>query len=509
MAIELVINATSYEVRVALVENGTTTEFYLQRQREKGMVGNIYKGRVVRVLPGMQAAFVDVGLERTAFLFVDDVFIGPTGLEEQLKKEYGCGESIQYESIQLDAATRRSPGMNIEDLLFEGQEILVQISKEPLGTKGARLTCHISIPSRHLVLMPTTSHIGISKKIESEAARKCLWAEIDALRPPGMGFIVRTVAENATREKLENNMEFLLSLWQDIQERAKRASVPSLVYEDLNISLRAIRDLFSHEVDRLVVDDQATYDEILEFVHVFAPRLKERIYKYDGELPIFDAYGVEVDTNRALGKKIWLRSGGYIVIELTEALTVIDVNTGRYVGKHNLEETILKTNLEAVKEIAYQLRLRNIGGIIIIDFIDMEPEVHRNEVYRALTEEVKKDKSKINILALSEFGLVQMTRMRSRENISRMLQEPCFYCDGEGYLKSRRTTCFEIFRRIGREAGEIKGNKVIIKVHPLVADIMLREEGPSVEELERETKKRLTILPSNGMHIEKYEIIWE
>jgi len=506
MATDLVVNATRFEIRVALVENGSTVEFFLERQSEKGLVSNIYKGRVVRVLPGMQAAFVDVGLERTAFLYVDDVCNTLTDIEQQmLKNDFPgcCG------GPRLDVPTRRSPGANIEDLLVEGQEILAQVCKEPMGTKGARLTCHISIPCRNLVLMPTTNHVGISRRIEDEEIRLRLRAEIEAMRPPGVGFIARTVAEDVSREKLVTDMEFLLSLWQDIQDRAARAPVPSLVYEDLDITLRSVRDLFSHEVDRLVVDDQRTYERIIDFLDTFAPRLKSRVYKYEGEAPIFDAYGVEIDAVHALGKKVWLKSGGYIVIELTEALTVIDVNTGRYVGKNDLEETIFKTNMEAVKEIAYQLRLRNIGGIIIIDFIDMEEETHREEVYRALKEEVRKDKSRVNILALSEFGLVQMTRKRNRENIARMLCEPCFYCDGEGFLKSCRTITYEIFRRLTRDARDSECGSVTIRVHPRVADLMLREEAIYIAGLEKDIGKRLTVVPNSGLHLEKYELIWE
>ncbi|MEW6218119.1 MAG: Rne/Rng family ribonuclease [Thermodesulfobacteriota bacterium] len=507
MATDLVINATSYEHRVALVENGQTVEFYVERRIDRGQVGNIYKGRVVRVLPGMQAAFVDIGLERTAFLYVDDVCFPVADLEAlMLRNDFDgacCGASHEM-------PLRRVPGTNIDDLLTEGQDILVQVCKEPLGTKGARLTCHISLPGRNLVLMPTTNHVGVSRRIDNDDVRQFLRETIETLRPPGIGFIARTVAETATLPKLETEMEFLLSLWQDIQERGARAPVPSLVHEDLDITLRAVRDLFSHEVDRLVVDDGATCDRILQFVDHVTPRLRSKVYRYEGELPIFDAYGIEMDINRALAKKVWLKSGGYIVIEMTEALTVIDVNTGRYVGKTDLEETIFKTNMEAVKEIAYQLRLRNVGGIIIIDFIDMEEELHRDELLRSLNEEVKKDKSRINILKISEFGLVQMTRKRSRDALARQLCEPCFYCDGEGFLKGRSTLCFEILRRIRREVGsQPDRHTVYIRVHPRVADVMLKEEGQAVAELEQEIGRRVVIEPCKELHLERYEIIWD
>ena len=506
MATDLLINATSFEVRIALVEHGNLVEFYLERPTEKGLVGNIYRGKVVRVLPGMQAAFVDIGLERTGFLYVDDVHTNAAELENRITHN-GCTQCC--ENMPTDALDRRKPGMNIDELLHEGQELLVQICKEPMGTKGARLTCHITLPCRNLVFMPTTDHIGISRKIADEALRQRLREDIEQLRPAGTGFIVRTMAENASREDLEADMEFLLHIWSEIQDNSEKTPVGRLVYEDLDITLRATRDIFSPEVDRVVVDDRPTFERVLRFVKTFAPRLQDKVYFYDEETPLFDAYGVEMDVQRALDKKIWLRSGGYIIIEATEALTVIDVNTGRYVGKRGLEETIFKTNMEAVKEIAYQLRLRNIGGIIIIDFIDMEEELHRDEVFRALKEAVRKDKSRINILRVSEFGLVQMTRKRSREDLSHVMCEPCIYCDGEGMLKSRRTICYEIFRRISRNARKMPGAKVTVIVNPKVAAMMLKDEAATIEHLEGEVHKRLTIVPTPDFHLEKYEIKWE
>jgi ribonuclease G len=507
MATDLLINATSYEVRIALVEHGNLVELYLERPTEKGLVGNIYRGKVVRVLPGMQAAFVDIGLERTGFLYVDDVHTSVADIEDRIVPN-GCANEC-CENIGTDALDRRKPGMNIDELLQEGQDLLVQICKEPMGTKGARLTCHITLPCRNLVFMPMTDHIGISRKISEEEVRQQLREDIEQLRPVGTGFIVRTMAENASREDLEADMEFLLHIWSEIQDQAEKTPVGSLVYEDLDITLRAVRDIFSPTVDRVVVDDRNTFQRVLRFVKTFAPRLQDKVYLYDEETPLFDAYGVEIEIHRALDKKIWLRSGGYIIIESTEALTVIDVNTGRYVGKRGLEETIFKTNMEAVKEIAYQLRLRNIGGIIIIDFIDMEEETHREEVFRSLKEAVKKDKSRINILRVSEFGLVQMTRKRSREDLSRVMCEPCIYCDGEGLLKSRRTICYEIFRRISRNARKMPGAKVTVIVNSRVAAMMLKDEAATIEHLEGEVHKRLTIVPTQDFHLEKYEIKWE
>jgi ribonuclease G len=503
----LLINATSYEIRIALVEHGNLVEFYLERPVEKGMVGNIYRGRVVRVLPGMQAAFVNLGLERTGFLYVDDVQTDSKILANRMTNnecEQGCCDD-DTEIVQKPVI----PSVNIEELLTEGQDILVQICKEPLGTKGARLTCHITLPCRNLVYMPMTDHIGISRKLENDEDRQRLREEIEKLRPQDAGFIVRTVAENASREDLEADMEFLLHLWGEIQDRAIKAPVPSLVYEDLDITQRAVRDLFTPDNQRVVVDDRATFERVCNFVETFVPQLRNRVMHYNNKIPLLDAYGVEVDISRALEKKVWLRSGGYIIIETTEALTVVDVNTGRYVGRKDLEETIFKTNMEAVKEIAYQLRLRNIGGIIIIDFIDMADELHREEVFNALQEAVKKDKSRANILKVSEFGLVQMTRKRDRENLSQMMCEPCMYCGGEGLLKSRRSLCYEIFRKVLYESSKMAGDTVTLKVHPSVADMMLKDETLNTENLEKDIQKRFIIVPDSDMYIEKYEIIWQ
>ncbi|MBW2506008.1 MAG: Rne/Rng family ribonuclease [Deltaproteobacteria bacterium] len=501
----LLINANPYEIRIALIEHGNLVEFYQERPVEKGLVGNIYQGRVVRVLPGMQAAFIDLGLERTGFLYVDDVRTDNRHFEDRMMNN-ACQSCCETPELLTEGPATQ---VNIEDLLTEGQEVMVQICKEPLGTKGARLTCNITLPCRNLVYMPMTDHIGISRKVEDDEDRQRLREEIENLRPQDAGFIVRTVAESASREDLEADMEFLLHLWGEIKDRATKASVPNMVYEDLDITQRAVRDLFTPDIQRVIVDDRETYKRVCNFVETFVPQLRNRISLYENEIPLMDAYGIEVEISRALEKKVWLRSGGYIIIETTEALTVVDVNTGRFVGRKDLEETIFKTNMEAVKEIAYQLRLRNIGGIIIIDFIDMEQESHREDVFNALQEAVKKDKSRANILKVSEFGLVQMTRKRDRENLSQMMCEPCMYCGGDGLLKSRRSVCYEIFRKLSHEGRKMAGSTVTIKVHPSVADLMLKDETLHTDNLEKETGKRFIIVADNDMYLEKYEIIWE
>lgn len=508
MYTDILINATPYENRIALVESGNLLEIHLERPAEKGLTGNIYCGRVVRVLPGMQAAFVDIGLERTGFLYVDDVQTSQSDLEKRTANaEKPCSPFV-LETQSPAADSQHHTSQSIEKLLKEGQEILVQIAKEPIGTKGARLTCHITLPCRNLVFMPRTDHVGISRKIQDEEVREQLKEKINRLRPPGTGFIVRTVAENISSAELEADMEFLLLLWDEIISTAGRSPVPSLVHKDLDMVLRSVRDLFTDDVNELIIDSKELHEKLLAFVMTFAPHLKDRIIHYEGKNPILEEYGVEVDINRALDKKVWLRSGGYIIIETTEALTVVDVNTGRYVGRHDLSETIFKTNMEAVREIAYQLRLRNIGGIIIIDFIDMDNEQHREELYRAFQESTRKDKSRVNILKLSEFGLVQMTRKRSCESLAQVMCEPCFYCAGDGIIKSNRTLSYEIFRKITRDAPKIKGHNVTIKVHPRVADMLLREEAHHIEFLENMTQKQFTIIPVRDIHIKRYEIIW-
>lgn len=517
MSAELIINADFFETRVALVENAQVAEFYVERSSDRGIGGNIYKGRVVRVLPGMQAAFVDINLEKAAFLYVSDVY-QPAGDFERLFLSSCNGETEEGQEEKEVVEAQEStvpeempippdyPSIPIEDRLQEGQELLVQVAKEPIGSKGARITTHITIPGRNLVLMPTMDHVGVSRRIENEKERKRLREVMVAIRPSNCGFIVRTAAEGTEPEKLQAEMDFLLRLWQSIQRRAESAPVSSLVYQELDITLRAVRDLFTKEVDRLVIDSEQEYRKIVAFIETFMPALQNGIELYEGDEPIFDAYGIEMEIQRALSRKIWLKSGGYIVIETTEALTAIDVNTGRYVGKRNLEETILKTNLEAVKEIAYQLRLRNLGGIIIIDFIDMEKEGNREKVFNALKEALRRDKSKTNILRMSELGLIEMTRKRTRESIGRVLCESCFYCEGEGHLKSRQTVCYDILRELERDRRELFGKNIMVTVHPEVASRFYDEERTALERVEERLQARIMVKGEPDLHIESYEI---
>jgi ribonuclease G len=505
MTNELVINARLYETRVALVENGAVVELHIKRGTDQELIGNIYLGRVLRVLPGMQAAFVNIGIEKPAFLYVTDVYNDLRRWEQIILQEED--EDSPSETV-IPSRTRfnKENDINIEGLLQEGQDIIVQVSKEPLGTKGARATSHISLPGRHLVYLPTVDHIGISRRIEDEKERTRLKKLMHKLRPRGAGFIVRTISEQAPKEKLRIETEFLTKLWENIQKNKEVSYAPCLLHKELTITLRAVRDLFTKEIDRLVVDSKEEYQSILEFIETFAPNLRYSIELYEGREPIFDAYGLEMEINRALDKKIWLKSGGYIVIEATEALTVIDVNTGSYVGKRNLEETIVKTNMEAVKEIAYQLRLRNIGGLIVIDFIDMNREANREKLFMALKEALEKDRARTTVLEISELGLIEMTRKRTKEDINLFLTEPCLYCEGRGRLKSPTSICYDIFRDLEREWESREDGKVYLLVNPEIEKVLKEEERYAVIELEKRINRRITIVAKDNFHLEEYEI---
>jgi ribonuclease G len=505
MSSELIINVTSFETRVALLENSSLAELHIERESDKGITGNIYKGRVTRVLPGMQAAFVDIGISRSAFLYVVDVYRSDRGFEDMLNGTQDVPVDMEQNNKPPDLQQPRLT-YPIEDLLMEGQEIPVQVVKEPIGSKGSRISSHISLPGRYLVYMPMVNHVGISRRIENEEERARLKDIVQRIKPADAGFIIRTASEGAAEDEIAMDMDFLSRVWDNIQKRMLHAAVPSLVHEDLSISLRAIRDLYSRDVERVVVDSRKSYDSIMEFSENFMPQLKHSVEYYDREEPIFDAYGIEVEISRALGKRIWLKSGGYIVIEETEALVAIDVNTGRFVGKGNPDDTIYKTNLEAVKEIAYQIRLRNLGGIIIIDFIDMERESDRDKILQAFKEALSKDRAKSNILSISELGLIEMTRKRVRENLSRKMGEPCPYCEGRGSIRSTPSLCYEILRSIRREAMNSMGSKIIVLVHPDVATFLYDEERNGVEELEKQIKKKIMIKIKDDLHHEQFEI---
>ncbi len=521
---ELVVNAAPHETRVAVLENGNIAELFIERGDENNITGNIYKGKVQRVLPGMQAAFVDIGLNQAAFLYVDDIlddtsdelarrFEQENEVEMDMDIEAEEDSDITVSDIKeaelspsTDWKSSISAECPIEDLITEGQEILVQVAKSPIGSKGPRVTTHISLPGRFMVLMPTVDHIGISKRICNDQERVRLKELLISVREDSFGYILRTAAEGIRENRISKEIAFLNKTWEDIQKKSKTASAPSVVYRDLTVTFRAVRDLLTDEADKLIIDSRSGYENVLDFLEKLMPDLKVSVELYTGMEPIFDAYNIEGDIARALKKKVWLKSGGYIVIEQTEALVAIDVNTGRYVGKHNFEETILKTNLEALKEIAYQIRLRNIGGIIIIDFIDMKKNLHKEKVMAQLTEALKKDKSQTNVLPLSDLGLVQMTRKRVRRNLTRTLCEPCFYCGGDGMLLAGKSICHKIYRDLLSEATDMMGNRFTVKLHPEIAQLLHGEEKHLISSLENKFGTPITIYPEPHYHIEEYHI---
>jgi len=497
MSKEIIFNCTAYETRIAILEDRELANLYVERVDERSIAGNIYKGKVVRIVPGIQAAFVDIGLERTAFLYVADT-------EHEISRETDLFTNGDDSPIEYPPASTTRP---MEEVLKEGQEVLVQVSKEPLGTKGARVTTHISLPGRNLVSMPTSHHTGVSRKITDEGERERLRGIIETLRPEEYGFIARTASEGKGEAELASDAEYLSKLWETIREKEQRTSPPGLVHRELSMTLRAIRDLYTEDVERIVIDSEEEYNKTIAFMDTFMPSMTYSVDLYREAAPIFDHFGIELDIGKMLNKKVWLKSGGYIVIEETEALCAIDVNTGKYVGKKNMEETIFKTNMEAVKEIASQLPVRNIGGIIIIDFIDMEMETHREKVFDALTAAMEKDRSRTNIQKISELGLIEMTRQRRRKSLSDTMCETCPYCSGRGKIKSRASVCYEIFREVEREAAYGSAETFCVLVHPEVARILLENENHALKRLEEKLGRTVLVEADNSFHQEVFEII--
>ena len=490
MASELIINVTYSETRIAFLENGAIVEFFLQKKNDHSMVGSIYKGKVVRIVPGMDAAFVDIGLEKSAFLHVGDIII-----DRMMYEEFEGGVDYHFEG-----------GERIEGVLEDGQELIVQVSREPIGQKGTRVTSKITLPGRLLVLMPGTDHIGVSRKIEGEDERKRLASTMKEICPKGYGLIARTASEGKGREELEGDLNFLRRIWESIQEKSKAARAPSILHQELGIIFRVIRDLHSHNLKKIIVDDEYVYGRLEGFIKEYLPEEGCEVVCFNEKDPIFEVYGVEMEISKLLQKKIWLKSGGYIVLDYTEALTVIDVNTGRYLGKKDLEDTILRTNLEAVKEIAYQIRLRNIGGIIIVDFIDMERKESRDTVYQSLMETLKKDRIKTFAYPISELGLVQITRKRTRHNIVNLLTETCPNCEGTGYVKSRFTVCYEVLRELSSACRKGEGRIFNIYLSPVVANLLYEEERSSLESIEATYKTKVNLIANATYATDKFQI---
>lgn len=491
MSEEILINVTPVETRVALVENGMLQEAYIERASRKGIVGNIYKGKVVRVLPGMEAAFVDIGLERAAFIHASDV--------------------VSSQSSGSNSGDSPKTVPDIRTLLREGQSLIVQVTKDPIGTKGARLTTQLSIPSRYLVFMPEVRHVGISQRIEDETERnrlKTLVEEGAAAHPDVQGgYIIRTAAEAASAEELMADMNYLHHLSQSIHERIDKVQAPGAVYQDLPLFIRTIRDLIRPQTEKVRIDSRESHQRVMEFVGEFVTEFADKVEYYPGERPIFDLYSVEDEIQKALSRKVQLKSGGYVIIDQTEAMTTIDINTGAFVGHRNLEETIFKTNLEAARAISRQLRLRNLGGIIIIDFIDMDDVEHQRQVHRMLEKMLERDHAKTKITGVSELGLVEMTRKRTTESLGQVLCEPCPICDGRGFLKTSETVCFEIFREILRVNRAYDAESYLVMASQSVVDRLVDEESDNVADLETFIAKAVRFQVEPFYSQEQYDVV--
>ncbi len=498
---QLVINCSSYETRVALIETGQVTEYYLERTDERGIVGNIYKGRVLRVLPGMQSCFVDIGLERAAFLYGGDIL----SVDQQKALPRSFDEDEPKDSDQL-LEQDYAKSIKISDLIKEDQEVIVQVSKDAISTKGARVTTYLSLPGRYVVLMPNINHIGVSRKISTEEERTRLKNLIVGFKLENIGVIVRTASENVPDEKIIADVEFLLKLWENIKAKSIKCKAPSLVHEDLDLVFRSTRDLISRDLDRIVIDDKQRYEELVRFLNRFSVKLGAQVQLYEGQNQIFDAFGIENEICHTLGSKVWLKSGGYLIIQQTEALTAVDVNTGRFVGGKSLGDTVLRTNLEAAREIVHQLRLRNIGGIIILDFIDMDRQDERDQVFHFLVEELKKDKSKTTALRISEMGLVQMTRKRTEESLLQKLTTHCPYCEGNGYVKSSISITYELLRELIRILKKSKSDVFVVKAHPSIIDRLFEEDKFYLNEIKQEFQKKIILKSISEFHVEHFEV---
>jgi len=482
---EILINVTPSEVRAALLENGVLQEVYIERAARRGLISNIYKGRVLRVLPGMQAAFIDIGLERTAFLHVSD--IAKPGLAEN-------GDDVP----------------NIRDLVREGDEIMVQVVKDPLGNKGARLTSYVTLPSRHMVLLPHSDTVGISARIEDDEERDRLRGMVEELLAESdlkCGAIVRTVAEGTDKEALAADLRYLLRLWDVVKERCRKRSVKTLIHEDLSLPMRVLRDMVTGDVERVLVDSESDYEAMQNFGNTYLPDANLTIELYKRRRPIFDLHGIEDEIHRSLDRSIPLKSGGYLIFDQTEAMTTIDVNTGGYVGHRNLEETIYRTNLEAAVAIARQLRLRNLGGIIIIDFIDMEEIDHRENVLHALEQALARDHARHQITPVSPLGLVEMTRKRTRESLQHVLCEDCSACAGRGFVMTAETACFEIFREIIRQSRQFEFDEVMVLANQDVIELLLDEQARSLAELEEQTGKSIRLQTESLYLQDQFDVV--
>jgi ribonuclease G len=497
MSNKMLIESDPHQTRIAVLEDDRLTEIFVERHRHRGLVGNVYKGRVTRVLPGMQAAFVDVGLERDAFLYVSDVAADVEAMED-LELDDARAEEV---------ATHQQGSPSIDDLLKAGQEIIVQVVKDPLPNKGARISTHVTLPGRYLVLLPTVRHFGVSRRIEDDPERERLLGALHELPVQSGGLIVRTAGEGKGPEAFETDLVYLSRLWEKIRQRAGRVSAPTLLHQDLDLALRIVRDLLRQDYTVLWVDGEETYERIVEFLDQVQPGLVGKVKLFRQRATLFEQFGIEEQIEAALKSKVWLKSGGYIVINPTEALVAIDVNTGRFVGQNNLEETVLQTNLEAVQEIVRQIRLRDLGGIIVIDLIDMVEAVNREQVFASLESEIKKDRAKTKVLNISEFGLVEVTRKRSRANLERLLTQPCPYCSGRGRIQSVATICLNLRKGLLQLRDRTGSSELLLRVHPEIARALQQEERAIFDELERTLGVHILLQSAPELHHERFDVV--
>ena len=510
---EIVVNSSLVETRVAVIEDGTLVELLIDNAHTQSLAGNIYKGRILKILPGMQAAFVDIGLARDAFLYVRDIYEEMEDFEQLLTLEDEEASEEPGEQGVLPPRRTRSrnrPGrahVPIEELIQEGQEILVQVAREPLGTKGARITSHVTLPGRYLVYMPTESHVGVSRKIESETERSRLKQIIEEINIPREGIIVRTAGIGQSRVEIGADFEFLRSTWRQIREKAETLQAPTLIQKDLDLIFRIFRDLITKDVARLVVDSPMEYERCMEYTESLFPELRQLLFLYTEDEPIFKSFGIEKEIEKALRSKVWLKSGGYLVIEQTEALVSVDVNTGKYVGKHDFEETILRTNREAAREIARQVRLRDLGGIIIIDFIDMARQENRDKVMAELKEALKADRSPTNISLLSELGLVEMTRKRVRQGLNQSLSQTCAACGGLGWVRSTASIAHQALREVEWRMGRKGLPRIKIRAAPDLTEWMKAEEAEIIERLQQSLGGEIELVAEETYPPGKYSLL--
>jgi ribonuclease G len=518
MTKEMIISSSPHETRVAILEEDQVAEIFIERERSRGVVGNVYKGRVSKVLPGMQSAFVDLGLERDGFLYVSDVvatFEEFDRLETDDDPPSPAGSNGPPASARPAARRDRekAPEPKIEELLKEGQEIIVQVAKEPLGTKGARLTSHATMPGRFLVFMPTVDHVGVSRKIDSREERSRLRGIVREFREQtgfSGGLIIRTAASNRPKDDIVSDLSYFHKVWTEIRHKAETSRAPAVVYQEQSLVAKLLRDLLTEEYSAIRIDNALEYKRVLELIERIMPSLAPKVKLYEKEYPIFEEYGVQAEIDRALRSKVWLKSGGSIVINQTEALVAIDVNTGRYVGKKSagrLEDTILKTNLEAVKEIVRQIRLRDLGGIIVLDFIDMEEKKNRQKVFQTVEQELRKDRSPSKGLQVQDFGLVIITRKRVKQSLERVLTEPCPYCAGSAVIKSSSTICYEILAEVKKISADLNGQSLVLRVNPDIARALRDEERAVFKDLKQSLGRDIALRPDAQLHHEQFDLM--